>query len=82
MSTTVSDSLLWLSPRQAVNPAAIVCVFRGIGGEIEIDLVGGKQIKLNERELSAAARTALLASEEIASGENGSGAEGALSLIR
>ena len=56
--------LLWISERHAINPANIVWMFRGAHGELEITFAGGKQMSLNERELSASARALLLPSDE------------------
>jgi hypothetical protein len=56
--------LLWLSDRQAINPANIVWLFRGTHGELEITFTGGKQIAFNERDLTDDARALLLPESE------------------
>jgi hypothetical protein len=62
-SSTVSHPLVWISQRQAVNPAAILWIFRGTHGELEITFSAGKQVFLNERELSSEGRALLLPAE-------------------
>lgn len=56
--------LVWISERQAINPASVLWLFRGAHGELEIVFAGGKQLALNERDLSAAGRAVLLPTEE------------------
>lgn len=60
--------LVWISERQAVNPATIVWIFRGMHGEIEITFAGGKQLALYEKDLSPEGRALLLPSHEQAEG--------------
>lgn len=55
-----SSSLVWISDRQAVNPATIAFVFRGAHGEIEITFSAGEQLSLHENNLSPAGRALLL----------------------
>lgn len=62
--TTPSLSLIWISDRQAINPANIIWIFRGTHGELEITFAGGKQLSLSERDLSEAARGLLLPADE------------------
>jgi hypothetical protein len=64
MPATSALELLWISERQAINPANILWMFRGTHGELEITFSGGKQLTLNERDLSDAGRLLLLPSEE------------------
>jgi hypothetical protein len=62
--THPNQSLVWITQRQAVNPANILWLFRGAHGEIEIMFGGGKLVALNERELSADGRALLLRPED------------------
>ena len=64
LSSTHKLPLLWLSERQAINPANIVWLFRGTHGELEITFAGGKQIVFNERDLTDDARALLLPESE------------------
>lgn len=56
--------LVWISERQAINPASVLWLFRGAHGELEIMFAGGKLLALNERDLSAAGRAVLLPADE------------------
>jgi hypothetical protein len=60
----LNHSLVWISERQAVNPASIVWIFRGTHGELEITFSAGKHLLLNERDLSASGRALLLPPDE------------------
>lgn len=54
------SNLVWLSERQAINPATIALVFRGTHGEIEITFSAGEKLTLHENNLSAAGKALLL----------------------
>lgn len=64
MRESSSHLLIWISERQAVNPASILWIFRGMHGEFELTFVGGKQLTLHERDLSDEGRALLLPSNE------------------
>jgi hypothetical protein len=64
MRESSTNLLIWISERQAVNPASILWIFRGMHGEFELTFVGGKQLTLHERDLSPDGRALLLPSEE------------------
>ena len=57
-------NLVWISDRQAVNPATIAWIFRGTHGEIEITFSAGEQLSLHETTLSPAGRALLLPGAE------------------
>jgi hypothetical protein len=54
------SSLVWITARQAVNPANIAWVFHGIHGEIEISFVGGHAMQTADPHLSPEGRALLL----------------------
>ena len=60
MREQTSALLIWISERQAINPSNILWIFRGTHGELEITFAGGKQLVLNEQDLSDDARALLL----------------------
>lgn len=64
MRESSANLLTWISERQAVNPASILWIFRGMHGELELTFVGGKQLTLHERDLSADGRALLLPSDD------------------
>jgi hypothetical protein len=64
MRESPANFLIWISERQAVNPASILWIFRGMHGELELTFVGGKQLTLHERDLSDEGRALLLPSDE------------------
>ena len=64
MREAISSPLTWISDRQAVNPSSILWLFRGMHGELEITFVGGKQLALQERDLSPEGRALLLPPHE------------------
>lgn len=64
LATAINPQLLWISPRQAINPVNIVSVFRGTHGELEITFMGGRNLQLHEHELSAEGRALLLPSDD------------------
>ena len=53
------SNLVWLSERQAINPASIALVFRGTHGEIEITFTAGGKLALHENSLTAAGKALL-----------------------
>lgn len=56
--------LVWITKRNAVNPANVVAVFHGSGGQLEITLVAGQAIHTSERELTAEGRALLVPQEQ------------------
>jgi len=56
--------MIWISERMAINPNSILWVFRGAHGELEITFAGGKQLTLNEHELTAEGGAFLLPPSE------------------
>jgi hypothetical protein len=64
MREPTATPLVWISDRQAVNPTSILWLFRGTHGELEITFVGGKQIALQDRDLSSEGRALLLPAHE------------------
>lgn len=58
-------SLLWISERHAINPNNIVWMFRGTHGELEITFAAGKQLSINERDLSEAGREFLIPDDSL-----------------
>jgi hypothetical protein len=55
-----SSPLTWITKRHAVNPANIVTVFHGSGGEIQITLVGGDALQTSEGDLTPSGVALLL----------------------
>jgi hypothetical protein len=57
-------ALVWITKRNAVNPANVVAVFHGTAGQLEITLVAGQPIHTSERELTAEGRALLIPEEQ------------------
>jgi len=53
-------ALVRITKRNAVNPANVVAVFHGTGGQLEITLVAGQPIHTSERELTPEGRALLI----------------------
>ena len=56
------EHLVWVTPAVAINPANILVVFHGRGGQIDVHFVGHTR-QLLESDLTAAGRALLLPPE-------------------
>ena len=63
MSGTMQGPLIWIVKRHAVNPANIIEVFHGVGGEVQVTFDGGRQMEFREDDLTAEGRQLLLPPE-------------------
>lgn len=55
--------LVWICPRHAINPANVVYVFHGLGGEVQITFVNGRHLEVRDTDLSPEGRELLLLGE-------------------
>ena len=63
MSDAMQGTLVWIVKRHAVNPANIMEVFHGVGGEVQVTLVGGRHMEFKEEDLTPDGRRLLLPPE-------------------
>jgi hypothetical protein len=52
--------LVWITKSYAINPASIVMVFHGNGGEVQITLTGHEKHSTHENDLTDEGRALLL----------------------